>query len=160
CAALVGQPPRYLTVGGDRPPLAGTDRAWRKRDHRPVVGQAATRAPLRYLGGRDLELGQRPVGRLRRARRQYQHPALVDHAGQLLLAPAQVVEQTEAELADEASPLRDAGEERRERGLPGPQHDQRRAVALGPQPVGERLVLTQRQPTARQVAYDALADAG
>ena len=106
-----------------------------------------------------LEFRQRPVGRLRGAARQRQHGAAIDHAGQLLLPEAHVVEQDETHFAGKAHALRNAGQKRRQRRLPGARHGQRHAIAFSLEPSGEGGLLRQRQPAARQVGDNRLPDA-
>ena len=94
---------------------------------------------------------QRPVLRQRRVLRQGEGDETVDHALELALAPAHVVDQEKARLAGKAGAFGDAGEERRQRRLPGARHHQSGAVMLGAQALRQRPVLRQRQLSARQI---------
>ena len=59
----------------------------------------------------------------------------------MALAEAEIVDQADAALADEAGPPRNSGKPRRQSGLPGPGHDQHLAVVFRPQSVGEPMTL-------------------
>ena len=106
---------------------------------------------------RHLQLGQGPFGGQRRPLGQRQRAHLVDHARQLALARPEVVEEADADLAEEAGPPRDAGQPRRQRRLPFARHDQRLAVTAGAQRAGERPLPGHAQAPPRQVGDDRLA---
>jgi hypothetical protein len=74
-------------------------------------------------------------------------------------AEAQIVDQAEAALADETGPAGNSGEPGRQRGFPGPRHDQRLTVLFRPQPLGECAMVAQGEALAGQVSNDALAHA-
>ena len=118
-------------IGRARPAFRRSDRARRQRHDRPAFcSEAATASPGGNLGRRHFQLRHRPVARQSGAGRQRQRGAAIDHARQAALAEAQIVEQEEPRLADEAGALRNAGEKRRQRRFPGARHDQRRAVVF------------------------------
>src|SRR5262249_466292 len=72
---------------------------------------------------------------------------------------AQIVDQAEAAFADETGTAGNSGERGRQRGFPGPWHDQRSAVSFRPQPLGECTMVAQGEMFARQVSDDPLAHA-
>ena len=102
---------------------------------------------MRQLGGSALAVRHR------------ERRAAVDHARQRPLAPAQIVEQAEADLTDEARALSDARQKRRQRRFPGPRHHQRMAVAFRLEPLRQRPMLGERQALAGEIGDDCLADA-
>ena len=114
-------------------------------------------AEARDLCGRHAKFRQRPVGRLGPALRQRQHGAAIDHARQRALAEPHVVDEAVAPLSEPAGALRNASEERRQRGLPGARHDQYAAIALAPQPGRQGALLGKREASAREVHHNGLA---
>ena len=117
-------------------------------------------APGFSLSRRNLQFGQWPIHRYFGVRRQGQRAAAVHHARQLPLAGSQVVEQKKACFADKSGAFGDAGKIGGERRLPGARHDERRAVAFAPKLRGQRFLLAERKPAARQVGDHGLAQAG
>ena len=152
CTPLAGQAAGQLRIAGERPSLRRPDGARRQRHRRPVgrrCRSAAASRPPRSAGTTSSGCGH-SAGRAL-AVRQRQRGAAVDHARQRPLAPAQVVEQAEAGLADEPGPLRDAGQKRRQRRFPGARHHQGMAIAFRRKPLRQRAVPAKGQLLARQI---------
>jgi hypothetical protein len=85
---------------------------------------------------------------------------LIDHARALALAEAQIVQEAKAHLPEPADPLRDAGQKRRQRGLPSARHDQRGAVVPFAEALRQRGVLGVGKALARKVDDDGLPQFG
>ena len=147
-------------LGISAPSLRRTDGARRDHRHRPRVAEPHALAPPPHLFRRHHELRQRPVGGERGALGQRERGAAVDHARQRLLPRTEIVDEAEPHLAEKAGAHGDAGERRRERRLPGPRHDQRVAITLAAQHVGELAMERPGEALARQVEHDPLAHAG
>ena len=81
----------------------------------------------------------------------------VDHARQAVLPEPQIVDQSEARLADKAGALGNACLVGSERRFPCARHHQCLPISFGAQPFGEGAMLTQGQAPAGQVGHNRLA---
>jgi len=128
--ALGGKPAREIGVGGGGPALGGSDRTRRERDHGAPIGRKPQPlAPRGAFGGGHLEFRQRPLHR--RGLPLGQGPAWRSGrpcAGAGARRSADRLIRPKPALADKTGPAGNSGERGRQRGFPGPRHDQRLAV--------------------------------
>src|SRR5947207_14962399 len=116
--------------------------------------------PSVTLGARDIELRLRPFYWQRGGPGQRQRGTAIDHARQLALAVAQVIEQRKAQFADEPRPLGDSCEKWRQGGFPGARHDQRAAVIFALESPRQRELVLDGDPAAGQIDYDRATQPG